>query len=123
MQEILDPVQNAGEGNGLAPIGHVVNVESVVPVTVNVTTTITFEGGYSWLNLQGSIMEAINSYLLELRKSWADSSFTVVRVSQIEARILNVTGVADISNTKLNNSTDNLILEKYQIPVMGGVSA
>ena len=45
IQTIIDPVQNAGEGYGLAPIGHVVNVKSAEPVTVDVKTTITFETG------------------------------------------------------------------------------
>lgn len=123
VQKTLDPVQNAGEGYGLAPIGHVVNVKSANPVGVIVTTTVTFDEGYNWSNLGNTIKEAVDAYLLELRQKWADSSFTVVRVSQIESRILAVKGVADIANTKLNGSASNLTLGKYDIPIMGGVSA
>nr|DAW24396.1 MAG TPA: structural protein [Caudoviricetes sp.] len=32
-------------------------------------------------------------------------------------------GVLDVANTKINGSTSNLTLTKYQIPVLGGVSA
>lgn len=123
VQETLDPVQNAGEGYGLAPIGHVVNVKSANPVGVTVTTTITFDEGYNWSNLGSTIKDAVDAYLLELRQKWADSSFTVVRVSQIESKILAVKGVADITNTKLNGSASNLTLGKYDIPIIGGVSA
>lgn len=123
IQTIIDPVQNTGEGYGLAPIGHVVNVKSATSVTVDVKTTITFDDGYSWLNLQDSITEAVDTYLLGLRKEWADSSFSVVRISQIESRILAIKGVADITDTTINGSTGNLTLGKYEIPVIGGISA
>lgn len=123
VQETLDPVQNSGEGYGLAPIGHVVNVKSASAVSIFVITTITFDEGYGWSNLRTSITEAVDMYLLELRQKWADNSSTVIRVSQIESRILAVKGVADIANTEINGSANNLTLTKYQIPVLGGVSA
>jgi len=123
IQTIIDPVQNAGEGYGLAPIGHVVNVKSAEPVTVDVKATITVETGFSWSNLQSSIDTAVSNYLLELRKTWTDTEYLIVRISQIETRLLGVKGIIDVSNTKINNSADNLSLTKFQIPIMGGVSA
>ncbi|MDL2301338.1 baseplate J/gp47 family protein [Lachnospiraceae bacterium OttesenSCG-928-D06] len=123
VQSIIDPTENAGEGYGLAPIGHVVKVKSGLPVKVYVTTTITFDEGYGWNNLKTIITEAVDAYLLELRKEWANNTFTVVRVSQIETKILGVKGVVDITNTKINGSTSNLTLGQYEIPVIGGVSA
>jgi len=122
IQTVLDPEQNAGEGYGIAPIGHVVSVKSALPVSITVKTSLTFEEGYGWLNLQNTIGEAVEEYLLELRKMWADNNMTVVRISQIESRILAVKGVADIENTSLNGSRGNLTLGEYEIPVMGGVS-
>ena len=122
IQTELDPVQNAGEGVGLAPIGHVVNVKSAESVTINVITDVTFDAGYSWLNSKDAIESAIKEYLLELRKKWSDSTNTVVRISQIETRILGVKGVLDVSNTKINGTMENLVLSKYQIPILGGAS-
>lgn len=123
IQTAIDPVQNAGEGYGLAPIGHVVSVKSAVPVAVDIKATVIFEEGYGWLNLQGKIEEAVSTYLLELRQKWANSSYTVIRISQIETRILAVSGIVDISDTEINGSADNLTLGTYEIPVFGGVSA
>lgn len=123
IQTELDPVENAGEGVGLAPIGHVVSVKSADPVQVYIKTTVVFNEGYSWSNTKTLIQEAVDSYLLELRKEWADSSNIVVRVSQVETRILGVKGVLDVTNTKINDSENNLALTKYQIPVLGGVSS
>lgn len=123
VQTAIDPEQNAGEGYGLAPIGHVVTVKPADAVTINVKTTITFDVGYGWSNLQSSIDEAIQAYLLELRKTWADNPYLVVRVSQIETRLLAISGIVDIENTRINNKTDNLTLGKYEVPIYGGAGA
>ena len=64
----------------------------------------------------------MEAYLLELRKGWAGSDSIVVRVSQVEARILGVEGVADISGTMLNGAAENIAVKGDEIPVMGGVS-
>ena len=119
----IDPEDSTGEGYGLAPIGHVVTVQSAATRSIVVKTTITFDTGYSWSNLQSSINDAISAYLLELRQAWANSSYLVVRVSQIETRLLAITGIIDVTNTKIKGSASNLSLGKYEIPVFGGASA
>lgn len=122
IQTELDPPEYAGEGYGLAPIGHVVSVKSAEAIEVNVKTDIVFESGYGWNNLKSRIEEEVTGYLLELRKTWGESEFLIVRISHIESRILAIKGVADISNTKINEYESNLKLTGFQIPVPGGVS-
>ena len=121
VQEEIDPEPYGGEGLGLAPIGHVVTVRSAEAVPVNITAKITFETGYGFGNLKETIENAVENYLLELRKGWGDSSATVVRISQIETRLLAIKGVLDIGGTKLNGAEENLSLDELQIPVLGGV--
>ena len=87
-----------------------------------IKTTLTFEPGYGWENLQEPLENAVSEYFLELRKKWADSSYLIVRVSQIDTRLLNVPGVIDVQDTIINGSGDNLSLGSYEIPVVGGVS-
>lgn len=123
VQQTIDPDEYAGEGYGLAPIGHIVKVESAKAKNITVKTNITFDTGYGWSNLQSTIDEVISNYMLELRKSWADNSYLVVRISQIETRLLNIKGIVDIGGTKLNGASDNLILEKFEVPMFGGASA
>ena len=123
VQEVIDPAENAGEGYGLAPIGHVVSIKSARNIEVKISTAITFDTGYSWSNLQTSIDAAIEEYLLELRKAWADSDHLTVRISQIETRLLTIKGIVDIDNTKINGAADNLILGKYEVPIYGGATA
>lgn len=122
VQKTIDPDENTGEGYGLAPIGHVVKVKSAKTINVIVKTNIIFDMGYGWANLQSSINEAISNYLLELRKTWAEIPCLVVRISQIETRLLGIKGIVDIDNTQINGVFDNLILEKYEVPIFGGAS-
>lgn len=123
VQNIVDPDPYTGEGEGLAPIGHVVKVQSAESVALQIETTITFSEGYSWSNCQYSIEEAVNEYLLELRKEWSNNTQLIVRISQIDNHILNIKGVIDVSDTKINGQTSNMTLTEFQIPVLGGVSA
>lgn len=122
VQEEIDPTQD-GSGIGIAPIGHIVTVNTATEINVNVKTTFTFDEGYTFNSLKTQIEDVIKNYLLEIRKDWANQTNSVVRVSQIETRILQIDGILDATNTTINNSASNLILTKYEIPVMGGVSA
>ena len=123
VQQVIDPDKNAGEGYGLAPIGHLVNVQTVKEQKITVKTNITFDVGYGWANLQNTINETIEAYLLELRKDWANNENLIVRISQIETRLLTIKGIVDIDSTKINGASDNLTLGKYEVPVFKGASA
>ena len=90
---------------------------------LEVKTTVTFEEGHNWSNTKAAIAEAVDAYFLELRKNWSETSQTIVRVSQIENRILGVDGVVDVTGTKLNGTASNMTLTEFCIPKLGGVSA
>ena len=121
VQEEIDPTQD-GTGMGIAPIGHIVTVQTVEEVPINVKATFGFDEGYSFNSLKSTIQNVIREYLLDLRKNWANQTSTVVRISQIETKILQIEGIIDIQNTKINGSTSNLTLTEYQVPIFGGVS-
>ena len=123
VQTAIDPEQSHGEGDGLAPICHNVKIEPVVAVPVNVSVDITWNAGYSEGECKEQIDEAVQGYLLTLRKEWEKNELNdmYVRISQIEARILAVEGVEDVQDTTLNGSTGNLVLEFDKIPTFGGV--
>ncbi len=122
VQSEIDPTQT-GEGLGIAPIGHIVTVDTVEEIIISITATITFDDGYSFSTLNTQIVQAVSNYLLELRKDWATQGTLIVRIAQIETRLLAITGILDISGTKINGTTNNLTLTKYQVPVIGGVIA
>lgn len=120
VQEIMDP-DSEGEGLGVAPIDHQVTVDTAEEVTINISATITFQDGYTFDSQKQLIKNAINEYLLELRKEWADSDTLIVRISKIDNKILGVEGVIDITGTEINDEASNAELTMYQIPVLGTV--
>lgn len=117
-----DPYPYEGLGYGFAPIGHVVTVEGVEGVPVNIVTNITYREGWSWESAKSYILNAIDGYMTEIAKQWETSDSLVVRISQLESRILDCEGVIDIADTKLNGLASNLSLTENQIPVRGTVN-
>lgn len=123
VQTAVDPLQNAGEGVGIAPIGHVVRVEGVQEETVDLGFALYYQRGWSWEDVSGYVTEAINGYFLELAQSWADQDEAlVVRISQIESRLLGITGILDIANTTINEKDANHTLALDHIPVLGSLA-
>lgn len=119
VQEKIDPMH--GEGYGLAPIGHTVLVGTPKEKEITISGQFTFASGYSFSALESQIKEAIEKYMLELRKDWAKEN-AVVRHVQITARLLAVEGIVDIKNTRINGSADNLGLAEDEIPILKIVS-
>jgi len=122
VQTAVDPVVNTGEGIGFAPIGHVVTVEGATATTVNISTTITYQEGWSWLEIEPYVNEAIDNYFIELAENWESESAIIVRISQIETRLLNLAGILDIADTTLNSAASNLTLDADSVPVRGVIS-
>ncbi|NLI90205.1 MAG: baseplate J/gp47 family protein [Epulopiscium sp.] len=122
VQTAIDPTVNEGEGLGIAPIDHIVTVVPVGEELIHVTTDITCQEGYTWEDIKTNVETAIDNYFAELDGMWADNENLVVRISQIETRLLNLTGVLDIENTKINGMAENIILDKDAIPVRGEIN-
>ncbi|MBD2846184.1 baseplate J/gp47 family protein [Paenibacillus sp. IB182496] len=122
VKQALDPEEGSGQGLGIAPIGHQVTVEGVAAVTLDVTTTLTLGDGMTTGQVQEPVEQAIGDYLLRLRESWAEASHVIVRIALLEAAILGVPGVIDVTGTTLGGSPDNLPLGAHEVPVLGEVS-
>ncbi|MBR3697613.1 MAG: baseplate J/gp47 family protein [Clostridia bacterium] len=120
VQEIVFPTGNNGN-LGIAPIGHNVTVVGAASETINIETTITLENNYTLNSIQDSINEAIEEYFLSLRKKWATVDNIVVRIAQLENKILGVDGILDISDTTINSQTGNIQLEINEVPILGTV--
>jgi uncharacterized phage protein gp47/JayE len=121
VQELIDPPPQ-GEGYGIAPIGHIVTVESAKPVMINVETTLLLDTGFTPESVLHEVQAKIEAYLDELRKSWQDTNQIIVRVALIDARILDVPGVLDVTGTKINGVAGNATLEDDEVPVLGTVT-
>ena len=122
IQTMIDPLVNRGAGYGIAPIGHTVTVAGVTGTTINIAAKITLMQGYEWADVEPYINKTIEDYYEELNKDWEKLQQIIVRISQIETRILDVPGVLDIEDTSLNGQTSNLYLDKDAIAVKGEIT-
>lgn len=122
LQAIVDPTEYAGDGYGLAAIGHVVVVHGASAVTINISYTLTLKGDMQYADIKTLAEEACEAYLSGLRKTWEEESGIIVRRSGIENALLDVSGVIDITDVKLNGTAGNLSLGEYEIPVLGEVT-
>ena len=117
VQGLIDP--EAAMGEGLAPIGHSVTVDTAEKIPINISMRLDFDDGFSFEILRDEIENVISDFLLEFRKSWSDRNSFSVRVSQIESRLMGVRGIIDISDTKICGAASNIELTRLQIPVLG----
>ena len=123
MQTLIDPVQNQGEGLGIAPIGHVVTVEAVGEETINIVSNITLEDGYVWADVEANARQVISDYFLELNTDWENQNNIIVRISQIETHLLNVSGIIDVADTELNDLAANYQAQPNNIVLLGSLSS
>lgn len=119
VQEIVDPTQDQ-TGIGIAPIGHIVTVEGAESSNITISGTFTLQSGTEPDDIKQQVNEVVDNYFNSLAKEWDSEENIIVRVSQIETRILGVNGVLDITNVKLNSGTANISLESNQIPKRNG---
>ena len=125
IQEAAVPAEG-GSGYGFAPIDHAVTVESVEAVKVNVVTKISYMSGYNWNSIGAAVKKKIVEYLESIAAEWKngdESTKSTIYISKLQAAVLDVEGVVDISATTLNGSSANLVLNWNQIPVLGEVTA
>lgn len=123
VQNTIDPTVNSGDGIGIAPIDHVVTVFGVTNQVINIQSNITYQSGWNFTECKPYIEAAIDAYFLELNKTWESTENLIIRVSQIETRLLNVAGIIDIQDTKINGIQANFIVPADSIPVRGSIVA
>lgn len=134
VQNAIDP-ENAqgvkGTGLGIAPIGHNVTVDTPDEVTVNISAHVTLQVGYDLGQVEPIVTEALLNYVKALKQSWADSSDLNVYscdifVARVTSAIINVPGIANVTEVKLNGKAEDIILiqsgELQQLPKLGEVT-
>ena len=108
-QEYLDP-GSTGMGDGVAPIGAVVTVDTAEEYPITITANVKMLPGYSDTT---AINRAVSEYLASI--SYKKS---VVAYMTIGATILSVDGVESINNLQLNGAQYDIVLDQYEIPVL-----
>lgn len=109
-QEYLDP-NCTGMGDGKAPIGAFVTVNTATEVPLDITATVTMKNGYTDTSV-------INT---ALTKYFQDIAYEKVQVAYmtIGATILSAEGVESISNLTVNGGTTDIMLGDEEIAVLG----
>lgn len=120
VQTAIDPTGDQ-KGVGIAPIGHIVTVKGAVADKINITTKLTFADGYQYENVSTLIEKALDEYYAEERKEWEkyDETGIIIRISQIETRLLAINGIMDIADTTINGIAKNYQLSHDALPVRG----
>jgi len=125
LQEIIDPTDASGEGVGLAPIGHEVTVEAPVQLDIDIAATISIVSGYTLQQVTPEIEAAIELYIKEIQKEWADKDTLTVYISRMTAAILSVPQVQNVSAITINESSSDLVINitasDVKYPVLGDV--
>lgn len=122
IQAAMDPVQNSGEGMGIAPVGHAVTVKAVGADKIDIRTVIDYSDTWTWEDIKAGVYQVVDEYYLELAREWEQAASTVVRISQLESRLLKLEGVRDIGNTEINGLAENYALPPDMVPVRGSVN-
>lgn len=119
VQKEVDPVATPGEGIGIAPIGHIVTVVGVNEVEIDISTQIIYQPGYYFEAVKTDLEKAVDEYLQGLNSVWEDENNIIVRISQLETRILGVKGVLDVMNSTINGLSENYTVHKDSIVKRG----
>lgn len=117
-----DYAVGSGTGDGWAPIGHFVTIVGANETIVNIETMLVYKSGYTWESVKADVKTAVDNYLGDLNESWADSDTIRVRISQLESRMLSVTGVLDIRDTTINGKAENLEVDKDSLVLRGTIN-
>lgn len=118
VQEAIDPTKD-GSGVGIAPIGHIVTVESVTEVPVSVSCQIIYTDGYTWEDIKEPFSDGLEAYLRSLRETWEDADGLVVRQGRIESILLDILGVDDVTGISIAGGSGNYTLTDTQVPIVG----
>lgn len=132
VQEALDPVPYHQQGVGVAPIGHYVTVEGTTDATINLSALVSVKPGFVLNDVKPATIAAVQEYLNEINTQWKDTQivsvneFTneglIVRISKLESRILDVTGVLDVENLTVNGTKRNVTLGLNELAILGGLT-
>lgn len=114
VQDYIDPNKN-GDGSGVATIGAVTTVVSAKTTHIKVTIKgVKFSGDVS--TLKAEIKDTIDRYI---RQSAFNTDY--VSIAKIGALIIDIDGVTDFTELKLNDAHDSIQIENDACGVLSGV--
>lgn len=126
----IDPEPHDGTGSGFAPIGHKVTVTTPSRRSINISLAVSIVG-YTLEQVRPRIEEQLDQLFERYRRQWSSFSddnryyMTIFR-SHIIAAVLEITGVANVTNVLLNNQPSDIEIvftnNVSQLPYKGSVN-
>ncbi|MEW4025597.1 baseplate J/gp47 family protein [Bacillus siamensis] len=115
VRDYIDP--EPGQGEGQAPIGAFVTVESAEWEEIEISASVLPEINSSI----DQVKDEIEAGVLNLFKKMAFED-NVIRLSQINNIVYNSPSVSDYSDIKINGLAENLVLDDIEIPKLRQVT-
>ena len=122
LQEAIDPTDKAGNGYGIAPIGHTVTVTAATKTAINISATVTLDSSLDLDTAKTRIATELTNYFKGLKQTWCKQTETdtlVIRASMIMVHMLAVSGITDVTGIKVNDSSDRVTLDTAAVPAVG----
>lgn len=99
------------------PIGANVSVVSATEKVINITANITLSSGYELMEVKQLFEEKLKEYLKEI--SFKTSYVSTAKLGNL---LLDIDGVYDYTDFKVNNAINNVPLEDTEVPKVGTIS-
>lgn len=99
------------------PVGAEVTVTTATEKSINITANISLEDGYYKDSILQQFKEKFNAYLKEIA---FDKNY--VSLARTGVFLLDIEGVIDYSELKLNNEKDNVIVGPEEVAILGEVT-
>lgn len=116
VQDYIDP-DSTGKGEGQAPIGAQCYVSAATGKTITVSATVSKLNTAAEQTVTDAIEAALTAYLAEIAFQQ-----DYVSVARITDRMLDVEGVLDLENLKVNGGTANIAVGARECAVLGEVT-
>lgn len=115
VQEYIDP-SITGRGNGVAPIGAFVTVESAIGINIDIVVDIVLSTGYTIEQAEDNLEESLKQYLRNI--AFVEG---IVSYAKVGAAIINTEGIEDYTDLTVNGGVVAIEIEEDEVAVLGSV--
>lgn len=114
--------QMGTDGDGIAPIGHTITVETSTDLAININAAVQIKTGSSFATIEPIVVQAITDYINSV--GFKDPT---IFFAKLQATILDShSDIIDIGTVTINGASTNLALSKtfasYQVPTVGTIT-
>lgn len=126
IQEKIDPTED-GSGLGIAPIGHIVHIDTTTTedIYVNITGTLT-NNVSSFSDIEDAVRQKINEYIYKIKQDWEDKESLSLNAQALYGDIASIDGFAELTvkftDVSGNTKYDSISITNHSIPTLGDVT-